>query len=143
MEALIGLFMAFGGEVSRDHGGVAWGGPQGALDEPRLHAGCEQMGGVGMPQGREGDAHCAEPGPVFGGTEGALDTGATQGRGCRGALLVVPPGGGQEPGGVTLGLLGGAEESEGILGQGDVPVFGALAAVDMTLEARAIQVGNL
>jgi hypothetical protein len=42
-----------------------------------------------------------------------------------------------------MGFPGGAEESEGILGQGDVPVFGALAAVDMDLEARAINVGNL
>jgi hypothetical protein len=42
-----------------------------------------------------------------------------------------------------MGFPVGAEESEGILGQGDVPVFGALAAVDMDLEARAINIGNL
>jgi hypothetical protein len=41
-----------------------------------------------------------------------------------------------------MGFPGGAEESESILRQGDVPVFGALAAVDMDLEARAINIGN-
>ena len=35
---------------------------------------------------------------------------------------------------------GGAEQREGLGGQGDVAVFGALAAVDMDLEARAIDV---
>ena len=42
-----------------------------------------------------------------------------------------------------MGFPIGAEESEGLLGQGDVPVFGALAAVDMDLEALAIDVGDL
>jgi hypothetical protein len=42
-----------------------------------------------------------------------------------------------------MGLPGGAEQSEGSRGQGDVPVFGAFAAVDLDLEARAIDVGDL
>ena len=42
-----------------------------------------------------------------------------------------------------MGFPGGAEQSQGILGQGDVPVFGALAAVDMDLEALAIDVRDL
>jgi hypothetical protein len=143
IEALIGLFLACVGEVYIDHGRCELGVPQGALDEPRLHASFEQMGGVGMPQGMDGDAHVADASPVFGGTAGPLDTGATHGRGRRRALVVVPPGGGKEPGGVPMGFPGGAEESKSIVGQGDVPVFGALAAVDMALEARAINVGNL
>ena len=118
------------------------GVPQGALDAPRMHARCEQRGGVGMPPGMDGDAHCADPGPVFGGAEGALDTGAAHGRGRRWAVLVVSPGGGKAPGGMPRGFPGGAEQSAGLLGQGDVPVCGALAAVDMDLEARAINVGH-
>jgi hypothetical protein len=57
--------------------------------------------------------------------------------------LVIPPGGGKEPGLVTVGFPGGASQSEGLFGQGDVPVFGALASVDMALEALAIDVGTL
>ena len=60
-----------------------------------------------------------------------------------GLWCVIPPGGGKEPGGVTMGFPVGAEQREGLCGQGDVPVFGALAAVDMDLEALAIDVGDL
>lgn len=116
VEALVGLFMAFVSEVEVDHRGFELGVSQVALDEPGMHAGFEQMGGVGMPQGMEGDAHFGDPGPVFGGAEGALDTGATYGGGRRRTLGVIPPGGGKEPGGVTVGFPGGAEQSEGICG---------------------------
>ena len=69
------------------------------------------MGSVGpAPQGMDGHAQCGEPGPVCGGTEGALDTGATQGRGRRRTVGVIAPGGGKAPGGVTMGFPGGAEE---------------------------------
>src|SRR2546427_12861477 len=101
------------------------------------------MGGVRMPEGMDGHAHFGNAGTVCGGTEGALDTGPTHGGGrCR-TVLLIPPGGGKEPGLVPVGFPGGAEQSEGICGQGDVPVCGALAAVDMDLEALAIDVGNL
>ena len=84
-----------------------------------------------------------DPGTVFGGAKGALDTGATHGRGRRRTLCVISPGGGKEPGRVTMGFPGGAEQSEGLCGQGDVPVFGALAAVDMDLETLPIDVRDL
>ena len=42
-----------------------------------------------------------------------------------------------------MGFPEGAEQREGICGQGDVAVFGALAAVDMDLEALAIDVRDL
>src|SRR5207248_890690 len=38
---------------------------------------------------------------------------------------------------------GGAEPRQRLGGQGDVPVFGALAAVDMDLKALAVDVGDL
>jgi hypothetical protein len=58
-------------------------------------------------------------------------------------LAVISSGGRKEPGRVTGSFPGGAEQSEGIVGQGDVPVCGTLAAVDMELEALAINVGDL
>ena len=117
--------------------------PQVALDETGIDAGFEQMGGVGMPEGMDGHARFGDPGPVFGCAEGALDTGATHGGGRRRALLLIAPGGGKEPGLVAMGFPVGAQQREGLFGQGDVPVFGALAAVDMDLEALAIDVGDL
>ena len=86
----------------------------------------------------ESDAHFGEPSTVFGFTEGALDTGATQGIGSRRALLLIAPRGGKAPGLVPVGFPGSAEQREGLFRQGDVAVFGALTAVDMDLEALAI-----
>ncbi len=90
--------MAFVGEVEVDHRGFELGVPQVALDEPGVDTGFEQMGSVGMPQDMDGDAHFSDLGPLFSFAEGALDTGATHGGGCRRALGVIPPGGGKEPG---------------------------------------------
>jgi len=44
---------------------------------------------------------------------------------------------------MTMGFPGGAQQRERLGGQGDVAVLGTLAAVDMDLEALAIDVGNL
>jgi hypothetical protein len=49
MNAVVGIFMTFVGEVSGDHRACEGCVPEVALDEPRMHAGFEQMGGVGMP----------------------------------------------------------------------------------------------
>jgi hypothetical protein len=143
VEALIGILMACVSQVEGEHRGCEWGVPQGALDEPRLDARVQQMRGVGMAQGRDGDAHGGHPGPVCGGTAGALDPRATHGRGRRRTVGVSAPSGGKEPGGVTRGLPGGAEERQGIGGSGDGAIFRALPAVDLDLETRAIKVGDL
>jgi hypothetical protein len=44
---------------------------------------------------------------------------------------------------MTMGFPVGAQQREGVHGQGNVPVFGALAAVDLDLETLAINVGDL
>ena len=36
------------GEVEGEHGGCELGRPQGALDEPRIDPGFEQMGGIAV-----------------------------------------------------------------------------------------------
>ena len=56
---------------------------------------------------------------------------------------MIPPGSGKEPRRMTMGFPGGAEQRAGLGGPGAVAVFGALAAVDMDLEARTIHVGDL
>jgi len=48
VQALVGLFLPLVGEVEVEHGRFELGVPQVALDEPRIHAGFEQMRGVGM-----------------------------------------------------------------------------------------------
>ena len=88
-----------------------------------------------MPQRRDGDTHCRDTGARCGCAAGALDPGAPQRGSRRRPLEVSAPGGGQEPGGVTRGCPGGAEQQERSCGQGDVPVFGALATMALALAA--------
>ena len=130
--------MPWVGAGYRDPGGFALGRPQGALEETRLDAGLQEMGGVRMAEGRERAPCFGEPGSRFGGPEGALDTGATQRGGCGRTVSLVAPRGGKEPGGVTRGVPGGAEQRQRLCGERHVPVFGTRAAVDLDLEALAI-----
>jgi hypothetical protein len=64
----------------------------------------------------DSDAHFGNAGPVFGGTEGALDTRAIHGRGRRRTLGVIAPSGRKEPGGVPMDFPVGAEQREGLGG---------------------------
>ena len=130
-------------QVEIDHRGFEVGVPQVALDEARIDARFQQMGGVGMAQAVDGHAHCGDPGSVLGFTEGPLDTRALHGGSGRWTVGVIAPGGGKEPGGVPMGFPGATEKREGLGGQRDVAICGALAAVDMDMEALAINVGDL
>jgi hypothetical protein len=129
--------------VEGEHGGGAWCGSQGALEETGRPTGCEPRGGVGMSEGRDGPAGGGEAGPGCGLAAGALATGATPGRGRRSAVWLSAPRGGKAPGLVPGGCPGSAEQSEGSGGEGDGPVCGALAAVDRALETLASDGGAL
>ena len=65
------------GEVEVKHGGFELGLPQIALNEAGIHARFEQMGGIRMSEGMDGDAHFGDTGALFGFAEGVLDTGTT------------------------------------------------------------------
>ena len=135
--------MAFVGQVKVNHRGCELGVPQGVLDELGIDARFKQMGGVRMSEGMDGDAHFGDAGPLLGFAEGALDTGAPHGRGRRRALFLIAPSGGKEPGLVPMGFPVGAQQRKRIGGQRDIPVLGALAAMDMDLEALAVNIGDL
>ena len=143
VEALVGLFLPCVGEVEGDHRRVELSMPQVALDETGVHTSFKQMGGVRMSQGMDGHAGFGHAGSRCGGAEGALDAGSTHGVGSRRTLLVIPPGGRKEPGGVTMGFPVGAQQRERICGQRDITVLGALAAMDMDLEALSVNIGDL
>jgi len=91
----------------------------------------------------DGDTHFGDTGPLFSDTEGALETGPTHRGGGQRAVLLIAPGSGKEPGLVTVGFPVGAEQRERVFGQGDVPVLGALPAMDMDLEAAPVNIGDL
>jgi hypothetical protein len=129
--------------VCIDHGGTDIFMAEQLLHRANIVTVLQEMRSKAVPQRMDGAPCCGEPGSLFGGPEGALDTGATHRGGCGRALSLVAPRGGKEPGEVAVGFPVGAEQCQCIGGQGDVPVFGALAAVDMDPEALAIDVGDL
>src|SRR5947199_6498553 len=129
VEALVGLFLAFGGAVSGDQGGCALSMPEGALDEPGGDASFEQRGSVRMAEGRDGDTGCGDASSLCGCAKGALDPGATHREGRRRTVGVIPPGGRKAPGGVTMGGPGGTQQSQRLCGQRAVAVLSALATV--------------
>ena len=135
--------MACVGQVQGAHRGCELGVPQGGRDEPGMDTRVKQMGGVRMAEGRDGAAHLGDAGPLLGCAEGAVDTGATHGGGCRGTVGVSPPSGRQEPGGVPRGFPGGAQPRERLGGQRDLAVCGALPTVAMPLQALAVNSGAL
>ena len=75
-----------------------------ALDKTEVDASFEQMGGIRMSEGMDGDAEFGDSGPLFGFAKGALDAGPADGISGGGGLLLIPPGGGKEPGLVTMGF---------------------------------------
>ena len=131
------------GQRERDQGGVEPGVSQGALDEAEIDTGFEERGRVSMSEGMDGHTGFGDTGPPCGCTEGPLDAVSTHGRSGGSTVLLIPPGGRKEPEGVVGGGPGGAEQTQSIFGQGDVAVFGPLAAVDMALEALTVDVGTL
>ena len=66
----------------------------------------------------DGHAGFGHAGPMFGGAKGTLDTSATHGGGRPRALFLTAPGGGKEPGLITMGFPVGSQQSEGSFRQG-------------------------
>ena len=94
--------------MERHQGGVEPRVAEGALDETEVHAGFESMGSVRMSEGMDGDAQFGKTSPACGCAEGPLAAVAAHGKSGGRTLLVIPPGGGKEPGGVTMGCPGGS-----------------------------------
>ena len=63
--------------VEGDHRGGAWGGSEGALQETGGHARCAPMGGVRLPQGRDGHPQFGQTSAGLGAAAGALAPRAT------------------------------------------------------------------
>jgi hypothetical protein len=74
--------------------------------------------------------------------ESALDAAAAQGRGRSGHGLVIAARGGQEPGGVALGLPIDALERQGVMRQGAIASLGTLTAVNGDHVARALDISH-
>ena len=56
IDTRIGIFMPFLGQMQVNHGGFESGVSEVELDEAEVDTGFEEMGGVGMSEGMDGEA---------------------------------------------------------------------------------------
>jgi len=73
IDQLTGIFLALLGEVEIKHGGFELSMADVALDNAQIDTGFEEMGGVGMAQGMDGDALFTHSCFKLGAAKGALD----------------------------------------------------------------------
>jgi hypothetical protein len=104
---------------------------EGEGDEAEVDAGCEQLGGVSRPQGRQGTAPLVHGGALLGVTAGALDRVAAHRLRGGGAGRLLTSRSGEKPEGVTGSGPVMAQQPQGGVRQGAGAVLGPLASVDM------------
>jgi hypothetical protein len=135
--------MTFWGEMEVDHGGFEPGVSEGARQETAVDAGFEERGGLGMPEGMQSNAAFGHSGALLSGAEGARDTVSAPGLGSGGPGFLSAPGGGEEPGGMTVCGPGASQQNQSVVRQRDVTVLGALASVDRDHHAWGIDSADL
>ncbi len=88
IDQLAGVLLTLLGEMEIEHGGFELGMAQVALDDAQVDAGFEEVGGVGMAQGMDGNSLFSDACIKLGTAKGALD--ATFAMGLRACLAPVP-----------------------------------------------------
>ena len=72
VDDLVGVLLAFLGQVKVLHGGFETGMTEIALDDADIHSGFQEMSGVAMPEGMNGDARPDYSGGFFSPDKGSL-----------------------------------------------------------------------
>jgi hypothetical protein len=130
------------GKVEIDHGGFELGMAHVSLDDPQVDSGFEEMSGIGVAEGVNGDSFFSDSGSNLGPAEGTLDTTFGHGRLSVLCSITVSAKGGEEEARMTVGHPIAAEQMEGGLRKRDVAIFGALPTVDMDHHAGGIDIGD-
>ncbi len=125
-----------------DHSGFQLGMAHISLDNPQIDSGFKKMGGIGVPQGMNGDSFFMDSSSNLGTAEGALDT--TFGHGKLSVLCPCSTSakGGEEEAGMVVGPPIAAEQKEGRLREGHIAILGSLSTVDMDHQAVGVDIGD-
>jgi hypothetical protein len=142
IDQLAGILLTLLGEVEVDHGGFHLGMAHVFLDDAQVDASLQEMGGVAVAQGMNGDTFFSDSCIILGTTEGALDT--TFGHGSLSLLcsIAVSAKGREDETRMTVGHPIAAQQVEGGLGKRHVAILGTLATVDMDHHAAAVDIGD-
>jgi hypothetical protein len=98
-----GILLTLLSKVKIDHGGFELGMAHVSLDDPQVDTGFEEMGGIGVAEGVNGDSLFSDSSSNLGPTEGALDTAFGHGKLSVFCSFSVSAKGGEEEARVTVG----------------------------------------
>ena len=127
-------------ELQIDHGGLQAGVAHVLLDHPEIHARFEQMGGIAMAQGVDGDAALVDARRARGLAEGPLHAALGHRRGRRGRRAPVPAARGKQQARMAMPAPLLAQDREHGPRQGHEAVLGPLAEMDVDHQALAVDV---
>lgn len=130
------------GQMQVDHRGLQAGVAEVLLDDSQRDSGLEQMGGVRMPQGMNG--HSFLKVQFFGDLSHRLLHRGDRDRSFgKRRLLVVSPFGRKQKVGVTMSAPVLSQSVECFTWEGNVPIFGSFAAMNVHHHSLRIDVGDL
>jgi len=112
------------------------------LDDPKIDSGFEEMSGIRVAQGMNGDSLFLNSGSDLGATESALDAALSHGKGSVFCTCSPSAEGREEKSGMMVGHPIASKEVEGGKGERDIAVLGALSTVDMDHHAFGVDIGD-
>jgi len=113
-----------------------------SLDNPQVDSGFEEVSGIGVAEGVNGDTLFVDSSSNLGPTEDPLDTAFGHGRGSVLCSSAVSAKSGEEEVRVAVDPPIAAEQMEGGWGQRDVAILGTLSTVDMDHHAAGVDIGD-
>jgi len=135
VDDLVGVLLAFAGQVQVFHGGLETGMAEIALDDADVDAGLKEVSRVGMTQRMNGDARPGYAGLFLGPDKGALHARAIHKGGRFRSLSTAPAAGGEDEMSVAVSFPVTAQQVQALRGKRDVAILRALAAMDVNEHA--------
>jgi hypothetical protein len=111
-----------------------------SLDDPQIDSGFEEVSGIGVAEGMNGDSLFLDSSSNLGPAEDPLDTAFSHGKLSVLCSFAVSAKGREEETRMTVGSPIASEQMEGGLREGDVAILGAFAAVDMNHHAAGVDI---
>jgi hypothetical protein len=111
-----------------------------SLDDPQIDSGFEEVSGIGVAEGMNGDSLFLDSSSNLGPAEDPLDTAFSHGKLSVLCSSAVSAKGREEETRMTVGPPIASQQMEGGLREGDVAILGALSTVDMNHHAAGVDI---
>lgn len=138
-----GIFVALVGEVEIDHGGFEVRVTEISLDDAQVDSCLQQVSGIAVAQGMDGDSLFADACLLHCPAKGTLDAALCHGLNCCSTSFAVSSQSREDEGFIAMGCPVLAQEIEGGIGQRDIAILGALSSVNVDHHSRAVDVADL